>query len=496
MARGRPFGDSSYIQGQMHAAFMRRLTDLAVDFPVAGDLRIALNTADHHTRYRVLGDPVVRAAIQQALGHRIDGASVTLSLQECGEVLEAGCDCVRRGVDGPPCLSHLSDARYIGDSTSAPWLWESKQFDDIFTTTFDRLVTTEYTNSLCTPSASDVAVLHKATQLLRELVPLLTQSALDHVHVIGLFSGAGNWARVASSSQFRLTGAIFLNQTTLNNPWWVAEHLLHESLHQKLYDFRHGHSMLARDLAGQLQGLVDSRTIVSLWNTPGLDDSNRWDSHRALAAFHVYVHLALFCSLAEQQAPRLRQAFGPVDASPPMTSGRKAFDRARYLGDRLRSTCMADLGLAGQRLVEWLNSILDALDHRPAPAGAYLHLLLDRYLLEAATVQQRRPSPEIVVQLGALASIEGTTISNLLHGLVPKPEAMEFTAALARHLAPNNADAFTEVRRLIATTLERLARNGDTLRPGSDPSGHTSDEIVTGMIEGASLILAATGVIA
>ena len=495
LAQGRPFGDSSYIQGQMRAAFMRRLTDLAVDLPVAGDLRIALDTADHYVRYRMLGDPVVRAAIQQTLGHRIDGASVTLSLQECEEVLEAGRDSVWRGLDGPPCLTSLSDVHYLGNPTSTPWVWGMKQSADVFTRALDRLVTAEYKNSLCTPSATDVTVLQEATRLLRELVPLLSQSALGHVHVIGLFPGTGTWERVASSSQFRLTGAIFLNQTTLNNPWWVAEHLLHESLHQKLYDFRHGHSLLARDLADQLQGLVDSRTIVSLWNTPGLDDSNRWDSHRALAAFHVYVHLALFCSLAEQQAPRLRRVFGPVDAYPPMTSGRKAFDRARYLGESLRSVCMTDLGLAGQRLVEWLNSILEALDRRPAPAGAYLHLLLDRYLVEAAKVQQRPPSPDIAVQLRALAGIEGTTITDLLHRLVPQPEAIEFTAALTRHLGPTDGDAFTEVRRLIATTLERLARNGDILKPGPDPSARAPDEIIKGMIEGSSLILAATGAI-
>ncbi|MGW6404519.1 hypothetical protein [Streptomyces sp. NPDC055134] len=64
---------------------------------------------------------------------------------------------------------------------------------------------------------------------------------------------------------------------------------------------------------------------MSLWNIPGLDGNNRWNAHRAMAAFHVYVHLALLCSLAEQHAPRLRDIYGPLDAPSPMTPSRKAF---------------------------------------------------------------------------------------------------------------------------------------------------------------------------
>ena len=188
-----------------------------------------------------------------------------------------------------------------------------------------------------------------------------------------------------------MTGAIFLNKELLRNPWWVAEHLLHESLHQKLYDFRHAHSLLTRDDAGKSALSDDVHTVVSLWNTPGLAASNVWGINRAVAAFHVYVHLALFCTLAEQRAPELEGVYGPVDAPPVMTSSRKAFERASYLGQSLRSSCWSELGLAGQRMVEWLSSILDAMDPSPPPPGSYLHLLLNRYLNEAADIKRDAP---------------------------------------------------------------------------------------------------------
>src|SRR5262249_2270341 len=150
-------------------------------------------------------------------------------------------------------------------------------------------------------------------------------------------------------------------------------------------------------------------TVVSLWNTPGLDASNCWNTHRAVAAFHVYVHLALFCTLAEQRAPEFESVYGRLDAPPAMTNSRRAFERARYLGENLRSSCWPELGLAGRRLVEWLGSILDALDPSPPPFGSYLHLILDRYLMEAAKVQQKPPSGNLARQLAVLIRAEITS---------------------------------------------------------------------------------------
>lgn len=109
--------------------------------------------------------------------------------------------------------------------------------------------------------------------------------------------------------------------------------------------------------------------MISLWNTPGLSASNSWDPHRSFAAFHVYVHLAYFCALAEERAPGLERAYGRLNVPPSMTDSSKAFARARYLGEKLQSACWPELGLAGQKMVDWLFSILNAIDPIPAPVG-------------------------------------------------------------------------------------------------------------------------------
>ncbi|GHE15215.1 hypothetical protein [Streptomyces alanosinicus] len=114
-------------------------------------------------------------------------------------------------------------------------------------------------------------MLRQGSQLLHERLPLTTRGALSHTHLVGVTSGTDAWAGKSSTSQFTVVGIFFLNRKLLRNPWWVAEHLLHEALHQKLYDFCHAHSRLVRDLDDSPNAPADVRRVVSLWNAPGLN---------------------------------------------------------------------------------------------------------------------------------------------------------------------------------------------------------------------------------
>ena len=100
--------------------------------------------------------------------------------------------------------------------------------------------------------------------------------------------------------------------------------------------------------------------------------SNQWDSFRAFAAFHVYVHLALLSARAEHDADYRKR----------MISSRSSVERARYLGERLISDCWSELGPAGRRFHQWLTAVLDAIDPDAPSAGATVHLLLDLYRRE------------------------------------------------------------------------------------------------------------------
>lgn len=495
LSQGRPFGDSSYLHEQMRDAFKRRIEMIGSKLAVGHQLLDVLNRVDEERQYRVLGDPLVRAVIQQALWQIDTGNQTVLSLEECDEVLRESVRYVESG-GGSPLASGAVQADHLGSASRTAWIWTTKSSDNIFGRSFQRLVAAEYAESLCTPSSDDIAMLQKATRLLEELFPLLARSALSHAHVIGVFPGTGSWEKVASSSQFRLTGAIFLNKTTLKNPWWLAEHLLHESLHQKLYDFRHAHSLLARDDPNAPDLPADVGKVVSLWNTPGLDASNSWDPHRTIAAFHVYVHLALFCTVAEQRAPEFESIYGRLDVPPAMTNSRRAFERARYLGENLRSSCLAELGVAGQRMVEWFCSVLDALDPCPAPPGSHLHLLLDRYLMEAAKVQQIfPPSPTLESQLARLIRDEIVSTNALLATMNAEAEKINFTTGLAQCSNLEQGTAFPQIRRLVAETLFRLAPDGYTLEPPSCTTTRTPVELVREMVETSSHELAAMGAI-
>ncbi|MFE2851574.1 hypothetical protein ACFXJO_10610 [Streptomyces lavendulae] len=486
----KPFGDSPYVRDQMHLAFRRRLDVLGASVPAARRLLSALQRARPRTEYRALGDPLLRQAVQQLLARETVGPRRNaLSPQLCAQVIEAVARHVETGADHGPLQGGATGARWLGDPSDTPWVYSPGQDGGPLGETFDRFVEQQFAAGLEQPDESDLARLRQGYRLLGELLPLTSRGALSHTHLIGITSGTDAWEGKASSSQFTVVGIVFLNRKLLRNPWWVAEHLLHEALHQKLYDFRHAHSVLVRDLDDAPQAPTEARRVVSLWNVPGLDGSNRWNAHRTMAAFHVYVHLALLCSLAERNAPRLRGVHGPLDAPSPMTPSRKAFERARYLAESLRAECWDELGLAGHRMVDWLGAVLDAMDQAPPPAGSYLHLILDRYLKEARRLRKAPVSDDLAATLAALGRSEAETFREVLSavgaeaGPAPRP---------AREHADGSHAAFAQQRHHIADTLLRLAPNGYSLDPLCRTPGPSADEMVRAMVEASSRELAAT----
>src|SRR5215471_2924715 len=96
--------------------------------------------------------------------------------------------------------------------------------------------------------------------------------------------------------------------------------------------------------------------------------------------------------IAEEQAPELEQVYGPKLGRPGMINSRRALERAHFLGEQIKESCWDELGLAGKRLIEWLISVLNALDPEPPPKGAYIHLLLDRYRGEAQMAERKAQS--------------------------------------------------------------------------------------------------------
>jgi hypothetical protein len=474
-----PFGNSNYIHEQLHICYKRRLHKISAHLPAAGQLLNTLGRTDAFTQYRVIGDTVVRCAVQHALRQIETRAPYGLPLEQCEEVFQATIQHLEEGRCGPlgsGLTNRLGTESYYG------WIWSEERSNDVFARFFWHVVQDNYGETqLCTLGSDELAMLAKGARLLRELLPLSSRSALSHAHLIAVFTPVGAWATRGSSSQFRLSGTFFLNRARLSSPWWVAEQLFHEALHQQLYDFRHGHSLLVPTYGEQ-----EGAKVCSLWNLPNSSRSNYWDTDRVFAAFHVYVHLALLCTLAEQRAPESSDIYGPLYG---MTRSRDALGRAYYLAEQLRAVCWQELGLAGRHAVDWFSSVLDVLDLSPPPQGSYVHLLIDRYRKEAKEInnhlsKNRRPS-DISRQLIILAKEEARIARSVLVAVNAEADCSRLDDALAQFSDQEPGAHFARIRGLISETILDASPGGY----GWKPEAGSPDEMVKQMIESSSATL-------
>jgi predicted O-methyltransferase YrrM len=477
------FGDSIYVQDQFQVCQMRRLKVVANRFSSAQRLFVALEGADARNRYRLLGNTVIRCAIQHAHTQIETNAQYGLSLVECERVFDEADRYFQREQVGTPLESGKRRLPSMGADSQYGWIWSEEHPNDVFGQSFRYLIKQNYGDALCTLGSDEVAVLARGAQLLHVLLPSLASSALSHVHLIGCFPNFGNWKNVGSSSQFRLGGTIFLSERSLPNPWWVAEHLFHEALHHKLYEFRHGHSVLD-PIPGK-----EAVRVWSPWNPERLKKANYWDTHRTLAAFHVYVHLALLSLVADWRAPELESVYGVRRG---MTESRKVLDRARYLGEQLRGSCWKELGFAGKELVNWLKMILDALDPAPVPVpvGAYFHLVLDLYDKERRKVESIISVDEsanfaLRRKLGVCAKQEIDDTRKLLTSINANEVLAQFNHAVNSYMNTGSGIEFSDIRGIIMGTLLGMSPNGYEL-PNGASEGPDPNDLVRQMVRRSS----------
>ena len=114
LAQYRPFGDSDYIHTQLQLRYQGRLSRLASSLPLAGELVRALDRAAPYTRYRVVGDPAVRYAVQQALAQVVNQTPDSLPLGECEDVFRETIRLLKEGKRGGPLEAGLGHPRRLG----------------------------------------------------------------------------------------------------------------------------------------------------------------------------------------------------------------------------------------------------------------------------------------------------------------------------------------------------------------------------------------------
>jgi hypothetical protein len=180
--------------------------------------------------------------------------------------------------------------------------------------------------------------------------------------------------------------------TALRNAWSIAETLLHEAAHKKLSDI-----LLTWPIMRAGFSNVASRTIPAVWNRSHPAFPNTWSIDRVLLGFHVYVHLGLFQLVASDRLEELAPRFGAAGGDVSRARMRRAFDKARYLGERLMPDGLGELADDGRHLAEWLWRILAQVDgdaHARDPLPYLLWARLDRETDEiAAALEQRGAWP-------------------------------------------------------------------------------------------------------
>jgi hypothetical protein len=482
LSKQRPFGDSEHIADRLKAVYERRLVKLSDRFPRAGELVDRLMYAEPERARRVLADTTVRTIIdhlRRAAATGTSGAYRLTPIPLCEEVLEALLDYVRTGSGSGP-LNLTTDPR-AGNSPYHPWIWvDDRPANDPFARAYRWLIEAHYGGMPRPVRDVEVQAIRQGAELVEELLPFSAPSVMGHTQVVAIIPASGVWEKMQSSSQYLLGGNIFLSELVLNKPWLIAELLYHESIHQKLYDFRHGHSVLKEDATLDPDTLEKSTVLVqSPWNFP----DNEWDTHRVLAAFHVYVHISLLSLCSEERSAELEALYGPRMGQTPV---RSALDRAHYLGEKLtEERCWEELDEGGRRLVEWLLAILGALEKDSPPRGAVLHLLLNRYEREGQRVARKEHVGEVSYLAEVLAQDEPRIILRLLEDLRLDPTASQLRKSLAWVKTRDPHARFVEVRGCILQTLRSL---GDRY---SLPEVDSVDgaAVVSRMIERSSRLL-------
>ena len=475
LATQAPFGNDISILDGRRDRIIAKLEELAPTMPEANQLIEAVGHRPEGALHRLFTETTLRSAIGHAHRQLVLSAPrrpQLLRLTDCGAVIAAAARYLECGGSDTP----LQDGSLVrlGPEPFHGWIWRDEHADDPYGRAYRELIRQRYRMVPTTPDRDTVELLTKGAELFSELLPTLAPSTLHHANTIACVPA--DKAFFGSSSRPDLGGTFFLRES-LGSPWWIAEHMLHESTHLKLYD-------LLGETLMQADGRRVERPVLTPWNPSLLSGANRWHAWRVLAAFHVYVHLALLGAVAEQRAPELEATYGPFTD---MIDSRRALDRSGYLSRQLRAQpqCWETLGVPGQQLAAWLQSLLDILDPDPAPDGAAVHLYLDRYHRETGRVEQmlaETPQTRSVREgLTAVARKDIAGTRAILRDLDANRQLAALDAAVARFADHELADGYPEIRRTVETCLREASPDGYRM---SDSGAQ--DSVVAQLVENAS----------
>ena len=350
---GHPvFGDTRGILGRARALVLMELEAVSRDRPLVKELRRELRKpGNRQLADAVLDDPVLIRTTFDLLHGISRTESSTLPPRRDEEVFAAMLDHLRSGTPGPPVAAGCRRHLLPGGSTPAIAIWDPDAPDSVVKTRFEFLVDKSLYSLfpgrsalLGRPEPAFVDALRQGCELLARLLPELAASVFHHVRLIGFFDDR----KVHSLMNNDLPSVVFISSLPTRTPWQTAQALLHEALHQKLVDFATARSFLREG--------CDASTVRVFWDRK---DAVHFLPRRAYAAFHVYVHLALFHARAARMEESLAGEFGafPADGLD-LLDLEKVLGRAGYFGEELAVHAGRWFAPDGGRMFAWLRQML------------------------------------------------------------------------------------------------------------------------------------------
>jgi hypothetical protein len=171
-----------------------------------------------------------------------------------------------------------------------------------------------------------------------------------------------------------------------------------------------------------------------------------------------------------------------------MTNRREALERAQYLGRQIKQSCGSELGPAGRFLVDWLISVLNAIDPTPPPPeSSYIHLLLNRYMIEAVMVGKRKIGPEFTNRILEIVNDEAETIRCVLLAINAEgPDVGRLRDAVVRRPDEGAGAEFLRFRNSVTAILQGICTDGYGFRRPPSADSIALEKMIEAMVERSS----------
>ena len=242
-----PFGSADYILDRVSRHYMARLTRLSHYLPAAGMLARQMDLTTIKERIAVIVDPVFRitidAAVLDILAHE-----VALSNEDLNSVLNFAIERLGKYSNSACRSRHTCPCDWPHARRGCNWIWS----EDLGKDDENGRLFYKYFHSfqgkylrLKTVSQDQLQSITMGDFLLRDLLPKLSNSVMDHVQLIALVDL--KFIDVYFLHGFTHTRSNFFVSIRIDEFMEAAEHLLHEALHAKFIDLIHTHSLLAMD---------------------------------------------------------------------------------------------------------------------------------------------------------------------------------------------------------------------------------------------------------